>query len=128
VPGLGWGGGCFPFRSPPPRPTRTILHFGDTALLFRLVHTATTTPAGAIINPIGAGDTVTAVLLSARVHGVPMPEAFATALAAGTASCMRLQGASFDIAVTRRLLEGAYVFFFLLLLLVFLVLLIVLSS
>ena len=65
--------------------------------------------SGEIVNPIGAGDTVSAVLLAAILHDVPMHDAFATALAAGTASCLRVKGSSFRVKDVERILQGMVV-------------------
>ncbi len=40
-----------------------------------------------VVNPLGAGDTTSAVLLAEFTAGKPLPEAFASALAAASASC-----------------------------------------
>ena len=66
--------------------------------------------AGTILNPIGAGDTVSAVLLAASVRGeLPMVQAFATALAAGTASCLRVEGSSFTAEEVHHIAAGVVV-------------------
>jgi fructose-1-phosphate kinase PfkB-like protein len=51
--------------------------------------------AGAI-NPIGAGDTVTAGLTHHLIQGLPAPEAFRRALAMGSASCLNRFPAEFS--------------------------------
>ncbi|OGV38603.1 MAG: hypothetical protein A2X48_00925 [Lentisphaerae bacterium GWF2_49_21] len=51
---------------------------------------------GRILNPIGAGDTVSAVLFSELLRGRMPAEAFRLALGAGTASCFRLKSADFS--------------------------------
>lgn len=56
-----------------------------------------------IINPIGAGDTVSAILLSEYIAGTPLHEAFKLALAAGSASCLTHQNAVFDAKFAKRL-------------------------
>lgn len=56
-----------------------------------------------VLNPIGAGDTVSAVLLSEYIKGSPVHEAFKTALAAGSASCMNLNNADFDLDIVQKL-------------------------
>ena len=61
------------------------------------------------MNPIGAGDTVSAVLLAGLLNGIPMVPAFATALAAGTASCLRIQGSSFSEDEVHTVLSGLVV-------------------
>lgn len=45
-------------------------------------------PALGAVNPIGAGDTCTALLLEALVEGVDVPSAFQSALAAAMAHCL----------------------------------------
>ena len=57
-----------------------------------------------VINPIGAGDTVGAVFLAQLAAGVPAPAAFATGLAAGSASCRQLGGADFTLEDLRDIL------------------------
>ena len=56
-----------------------------------------------VINPIGAGDTVSAVLLSEYIAGIPIHEAFKTALAAGSASCLTRENAVFDVKLAGKL-------------------------
>ncbi len=51
---------------------------------------------GKILNPIGAGDTVSAILLTELVKGTCPPDAFQLALGAGTASCFKLKSADFS--------------------------------
>jgi tagatose 6-phosphate kinase len=51
-----------------------------------------------LLNPIGAGDTVAAVLLVRLLQGKAIEEAFADGLAAATASCRHLTGATFEVA------------------------------
>ncbi|OGV57705.1 MAG: hypothetical protein A2X45_19375 [Lentisphaerae bacterium GWF2_50_93] len=53
---------------------------------------------GKVLNPIGAGDTVSAVLLTELVRGTSPAEAFRKALGAGTASCFNIKSADFSIA------------------------------
>ncbi|OGV39694.1 MAG: hypothetical protein A2020_08695 [Lentisphaerae bacterium GWF2_45_14] len=50
---------------------------------------------GKIINPIGAGDTVSAVFFSELVTGAEPHEAFASGLAAASASCLTPRGGEF---------------------------------
>ncbi len=56
-----------------------------------------------VVNPIGAGDVVSAVLLSLVLQGAHPSVAFAVGLAAGSASCMHLHGAHFDVDDVRAL-------------------------
>lgn len=49
-----------------------------------------------VINPIGAGDTVSAVFFSEYLSGKNLPEAFSTGLAAASASCLTEKAAVFD--------------------------------
>ena len=53
-------------------------------------------PVDNIINPLGAGDTVGAVMLAELCSGKDIFESFATGLAAGSASCMSELPAFFD--------------------------------
>ncbi len=50
------------------------------------------------LNPLGAGDTASAVILVKLLEGIPCPEAVAWGLAAASASCLHLEGARFDLA------------------------------
>lgn len=50
-----------------------------------------------ILNPIGAGDTVSAVFFAEYIAGKPLHEAFRTGLAAASASCLHNEAAVFDI-------------------------------
>ncbi len=56
-----------------------------------------------IINPIGAGDTVSAVLFCEYLKGTPPHEAFRLALGAGTASCLNLFPAEFKAGDARKI-------------------------
>jgi fructose-1-phosphate kinase PfkB-like protein len=56
-----------------------------------------------VINPIGAGDTVSAVLLAQYIAGQPIHEAFKIALASGSASCLTTQNAVFDANFAKKL-------------------------
>lgn len=60
-----------------------------------------------VINPIGAGDTVSAVLLSEYLSGTPIHEAFKIALGAGSASCLTHQNAVFDAKFAKKLAATA---------------------
>ncbi|MFZ2657514.1 MAG: PfkB family carbohydrate kinase [Victivallales bacterium] len=57
---------------------------------------------GKILNPIGAGDTVSAVLLAELARGAMPADAFRLALGAGTASCFNLKSADFSTAQARK--------------------------
>ncbi len=52
--------------------------------------------SGKIVNPIGAGDTVSGVFFSELLSGTIPHEAFRRGLGAGTASCLRLKSADFS--------------------------------
>jgi len=56
-----------------------------------------------VINPIGAGDTVSAILLAEYITGKPIHEALKTALAAGSASCLTQHNAVFDAKFAKKL-------------------------
>jgi fructose-1-phosphate kinase PfkB-like protein len=56
-----------------------------------------------VVNPIGAGDTVGAVLLQGLLAGDPAPEAFRLGLAAASASCRSIHGARFTMDEARDL-------------------------
>lgn len=58
-----------------------------------------------IINPIGAGDTVSGVLFCEFLKGTSPHEAFRLALGAGTASCLDLLPAEFKIGEARRIAD-----------------------
>ena len=64
---------------------------------------------GAVLNPIGAGDTVAGVLLTALVQGWHPSLAFRVALASGSASCMTYLGAQFDVGDVATLATGIVV-------------------
>ena len=53
-------------------------------------------PADVTVNPIGAGDTVGAGTLVQMCRGHSVADAFRWGLAAGTASCINLEGAKFE--------------------------------
>ncbi len=57
-----------------------------------------------VINPIGAGDTVGAIFLAQMAAGTSAETAFATGLAAGSASCRQLGGADFTVDDLRDIL------------------------
>lgn len=57
-------------------------------------------------NPIGAGDTVTAYLTHELLAGKPVVEAFREALAAGSASCLRLMPGEYDEEIRKALAAG----------------------
>jgi tagatose 6-phosphate kinase len=63
-------------------------------------------PLPGVVSPLGAGDTVTAVLLARLLGGLDLPEAFAEGLAAGSASCLTDRPAQFDPAAMTRLRRG----------------------
>ncbi len=58
-----------------------------------------------IINPIGAGDTVSAVFFCEYLKGTPPHEAFRLALGAGTASCLNLLPAEFNAVEARKIAD-----------------------
>lgn len=60
---------------------------------------------GGCVNPIGAGDTASGVLLCALVEGCEPPQALARALAAASASCLSLRGADWQKEVAAELRE-----------------------
>lgn len=68
---------------------------GGSALEYRLPSSLTSK----IVNPIGAGDTVSAVLLTHWVdeRSCDLSGAMADGLAAGTASCFRVHGSAFAV-------------------------------
>jgi fructose-1-phosphate kinase PfkB-like protein len=55
-----------------------------------------------IVNPIGAGDTVSAVLFCEILNGTHPYEAFRLALGAGSASCLNLLPAEFNVKEARK--------------------------
>jgi fructose-1-phosphate kinase PfkB-like protein len=62
-----------------------------------------------VANPIGAGDTVTGVMVAALVSGDPLEQAFAKGLAAASASCKGMQGAVYQQADYEQLLAGVVI-------------------
>jgi tagatose 6-phosphate kinase len=56
-----------------------------------------------VVNPLGAGDTVSAVMFSEYLSGHGARDAFAAGLAAGSASCLRIKVADYDPEVARKL-------------------------
>lgn len=63
-------------------------------------------PLDAVVNPIGAGDTVTAMLADGLLRGLDARAASARALAAAAASCLNVLPAVWDDAVAARLEAG----------------------
>ena len=63
-------------------------------------------PPAPVVNPLGAGDTATGVMVSKLAAGAAHLEAFRWGLAAATASCLHLGGACFDIDQARALYAG----------------------
>lgn len=59
-----------------------------------------------VVNPIGAGDCVTGVMVAALVAGDQLVDAFAKGLAAASASCKEMQGAVYNQADFEALLSG----------------------
>lgn len=62
-----------------------------------------------VANPIGAGDTVTGVMVAALVCGDALEQAFAKGLAAASASCKGMQGAVYQQEEYERLLAGVVI-------------------
>ncbi|MCQ2351974.1 MAG: PfkB family carbohydrate kinase [Victivallaceae bacterium] len=63
-----------------------------------------------VVNPIGSGDTASAVLLGNLLSGMDAPSAFARALAAASANCLDPTPGHFDPAVAEKLLPEAELF------------------
>jgi len=90
-------------------PTALVTDGGEPALLvenrggvirqtrFRLP------PLVQVYNPIGAGDTVTACLTHGLLEGLSLEDACRAALAAGSASCLRLLPGDYDPQIQQRL-------------------------
>ena len=57
----------------------------------------TVPPVKGVVNPIGAGDCVTGVMVAALVGGDQLANAFAKGLAAASASCKGMQGAVYRL-------------------------------
>lgn len=72
----------------------------------RTVHRLDVPRLERILNPIGAGDTVSAGTLHHLLEGAAPQEAFRRALAMGSASCLHLEPAQFSMETYERLLEG----------------------
>ncbi len=73
-------------------PGRAFLWSGSRHWVFELPE------LDGLLNPIGAGDTVAAVMLAKYLAGMTIDEAFAHGLAAASASCKHLLGAKFTAA------------------------------
>lgn len=56
-----------------------------------------------VVNPIGAGDTVSAIFFSEYLSGKELPDAFSSGLAAASASCLTAKAAVFDTDKARDL-------------------------
>lgn len=61
---------------------------------------------GQVINPVGCGDTASAVLLSELLSGTAPEKAFACALAAASANCLSMKCAEFDRSKAVELLKN----------------------
>ena len=59
-----------------------------------------------VVNPIGAGDTVSAILFNEFVSGKAIHKAFQYALAAGSASCLTRKNSDFDIEVAKEIINN----------------------
>jgi fructose-1-phosphate kinase PfkB-like protein len=62
-----------------------------------------------VVNPIGAGDTVSAIFLLHLREGVAPEQAFAHGLAAATASCQSMIGADFDKSEVQGILANVQI-------------------
>ena len=62
-------------------------------------------PTPEIINPIGAGDTVSAIFFCEFLKGTSPHESFRIALGAGTASCLNLLPAEFKVEEARKIAD-----------------------
>lgn len=69
--------------------------------------TCTLPPLDHVVNPIGAGDTVTAILTDGLLRGLTPRAAAADALAAAAASCLNVLPAEWDAKDAARLAAGA---------------------
>jgi len=66
-------------------------------LYSKAAHWKVAMPKIKVVNPIGAGDTCTGVMLYCIARGMEMPAAFAWGLAAACASCLHEGGAVFSM-------------------------------
>ncbi len=79
---------------------------GDRAFYRSQAALTTYTPAclSQIVNPLGSGDTVSAVYTVELLRGTPGPEAFRRALAAGSANCLSATAGEFSPTKSAELL------------------------
>lgn len=59
-----------------------------------------------VVNPVGSGDTASAVLLSCMASGMAPSEAFARALSAASANCLTMKCGEFDRTCADKLFEN----------------------
>ena len=87
-----------------PRPANLFLRqFTNTGRSLCIQYEYSIPELNQIINPIGAGDAVSAVLFAEYLKGTPIHEAFKIALAAGSASCITHQNSVFDLGFAKKL-------------------------
>ena len=58
-----------------------------------------------VVNPVGSGDTASAVLLSCLLADETPEKAFAYAIAAASANCLSMKCGEFDRAIAEKLFE-----------------------
>lgn len=61
---------------------------------------------GQVVNPVGSGDTASAVFFSSMLDGISPEEAFAYALAAASANCLSMKCGEFDLEQALSLYEN----------------------
>lgn len=61
---------------------------------------------GEVVNPVGSGDTASAVFFSSLLDGISPEEAFAFALAAASANCLSMKCGDFDVDKAFELYEN----------------------
>lgn len=88
-----------------PRPARMIRRL-DASVQVKSFRLPSLTD---LVNPIGAGDTVAGYLTHALLAGQTPENAFREALAAGSASCLKLHPGDYDEAVREKIAEGIVV-------------------
>jgi len=88
-----------------PRPARMIRRL-DASVQVKSFRLPSLTD---LVNPIGAGDTVAGYLMHALLARQTPENAFREALAAGSASCLKLHPGDYDEAVREKIAEGIVV-------------------
>ena len=69
------------------------------------IYTFTVPKSPQVVNPVGSGDTASAVLLSELVNNTSPEQAFAKALAAASANCLTMKCGEYDIETAGKFYE-----------------------